>query len=233
MREAGVRWHMIERSWGPLTKAITGQVFAAELPFNYDAEKKKVNFANPILEKYAMNRACEKLCGFWDGIKSNGFPVKSRFIPCDASYPNSYKMVHGLLMGAKYKLEEHPEIIQQQEDFLAHLDRRKHWLLFRKCLPSEGCDTCSPWKSTALESFFKRISGCFPTPQPPVSRKGHYQTFLESYRRPSSVPDSTFPDKQEWMVIDEEGETGFCELGCPSYLFLSKEDRRRHYLHYH
>ncbi len=176
-------YNMIERYWGPLTRALTGVILPVEETDETGEElieisdPQKINFAlNPDLEKEVMNNALIRLNNYWDGIQTRGHSVSCRPVFCDDPCPRDYENIHSLLNGAQYKLNEQPQLISEQKDFLNHCDRRKHFLLFRKCLPGENCQVCRPWKSKKLEDFFVRIKGCFPTPQKSSHRLEHYWT---------------------------------------------------------
>ena len=71
--------NMIERGWGPLTRALTGITLSAEP--EHDENSPNVGSESDELAD-VMDSAMEKLCGIWDGIQCNEFPVTCKFIPC-------------------------------------------------------------------------------------------------------------------------------------------------------
>ncbi len=70
-----------------------------------------------------MNNALIRLNNYWDGIQTRGHSVSCRPVLCDDPCPRDYENIHLLLNGAQYKLNEQPQLISEQKDFLNHCDR--------------------------------------------------------------------------------------------------------------
>ena len=221
----------IEHLWSPLSKHLSSVILPSVLeedevePNKQNLEAKERSEKEAKLFDNAMSLVCQK---YWSGKTFNGSEISTSFKNCEKQEQpyNDYDAVHKLLMGNAMNLR-HSELDKEVQFLFKHVDRKSNKLIFQKC-NNPRCTHCveNPILSKAAWDFLKTVDFKWPNPKPSATHQNHYMTFIEM----CMVPSDQFLTKNEGLPCNIE--VGLCPY-CPSYVFLSDADKKRHLKAFH
>lgn len=165
----------------------------------------------------------------WANFLFNGAEVMPQYRPCleDNTPFSDYTVVHKILSGSGTMLRQSKDLMREMRFMLAHMERKSHELIFRKCIDPK-CDYCSTHPIVARNAWtsLKEDGFRWPNPQTSNEHPGHFMTYIEL----------TQQDAQFYLTGDEgipkPHSIGACPY-CPCYHFMSFADKKKHLFVFH
>ena len=167
-------YNPIERTWSPLSKALSGVVFSNLVPgeesppflqnITPEDETKKM--------KVVLDNAGANLCQIWNGLEIKDIPVEAVYKYCDHvdKIWNDFDDLKWYFDQTPMKVSREPEkkgfskkeletvtrVKAKHDDAVRHCDRRNEFTLFLKCPPNaKRCEICmNAGAITATQPFY-------------------------------------------------------------------------------
>jgi len=229
------RWNAIERLWSFLNNKLAGLTLPTKI-----AEETDDEYEDRCLE--ILNAALQDFVYDGHEVKSIAVPCGAEEVEVDGSkFANNFfkeeeaKTVHSIQKDKKMNRRTlrrlHPDIADNFQVIMKHVQITLHGFVFRKCKPGDGnpCGYCKANPTRGSKELWsvlpsKKSGGLFYDCEPDPNKPGHYRTLLDLVSNVNNIkikPDGEFADVERCK-----------EKNC-LVSFKSKADANRHYRLFH